>query len=108
MPVAETEVFGVPDGAVMVSGSALEDPPTLGVDIGGEPDAAGGLVVFEYQMPVAQTTVVVNHNLGHDPTSIQVFDGGGICDDYSVTFTIPGAQVLLGFDVSVAALIRLS
>lgn len=65
------------------------------------------VIPFEYQMPVAQTTATIDHELGRDPVAVQVFDDGVLCSDYSVVFTIPGQQVRLGFDVSVAAFIRL-
>lgn len=78
----------------------------------GEPGAKGekgetGGTVFEYLMPVAQTTALVEHNLGRDPVAIQVIVDGTVREEYSVSFPLPGATVLVGFDVSVQALIRL-
>ena len=79
------------------------------VPIAGPPGPPGQGVfdAFEYQMPTAQTTAIIDHDLERDPVAIQVFDGPIVCSEYSVTFTIPGEQVLIGFDVSIAAFIRL-
>jgi hypothetical protein len=71
------------------------------------PGGSGVLSVFEYQMPHAQTTAIIDHTLGRDPVAVQVFDGDQLCDEYGVVFTRPGEQVTVGFDVSVAAFIRL-
>lgn len=102
--VTIVEVTGSPGTSVEVG--TTETSPTVeavtttaGITITATP--------FEYQMPVAQTTAVIDHNLGRDPVAVQVFDDGVLCSEYSVVFTIPGQQVRLGFDVSVAAFIRL-
>lgn len=62
---------------------------------------------FEYQMAVAQTTVLVDHQLGYDPVAVQVLVDGQVCSEYSVVYTIPREQVRVAFDISVQALIRL-
>lgn len=62
---------------------------------------------YEYQMPVPQTTALVDHPLGYDPVAVQVFVDSELCAEYSVVYTIPGQQVRVAFDVAVQALIRL-
>lgn len=95
----------LPDVAVTLSEVGLVGPrgPRGFSGEGGD----GSVSVFEYQMSHAQTTATIDHDLGRDPVAVQVFDGTQICDEYSVVFTRPGEQVLIGFDVSVAAFIRL-
>lgn len=97
--------------AVDLSGEAVEattpvvaGPPGPG-GTGGT--GSGQTRVFEYLMPVAQTTALITHDLGHDPVGVQVVVDGTARDEYSVSFPIPGETVLIGFDVTVQALIRL-
>lgn len=68
------------------------------------------MIRFEYLMPVPQTTALIDHNLGYDPVAIQVLDTGSgeHFAEWSAVFTVPGQQIRLGFDVAVAALIRLA
>lgn len=71
------------------------------------PAGASVLEIFEYQMPVAQTTAYVDHDLGRNPVAVQVFVDGVEASEYEVVFTVPAQQVRVAFDVAVAALIRL-
>lgn len=94
--------------AVDLSGEPVEATTPV---VAGPPGAGGGgsgtTKVFEYLMPVAQTTALITHDLGHDPVGVQVVVDGTARDEYSVSFPVPGETVLIGFDVSVQALIRL-
>ena len=76
--------------------------PAPGIYIG----TRGGASGFEYQMPVSQTTALFEHDLGRDPVAIMVSVDGEVFDEYSVSFPEPGVSVLVGFDMSVRALIR--
>jgi len=106
-----------PGGVVTVvevvgsSGSAVEVGTTEASTVVEAVTTTAGITIsaapFEYQMPVAQTTAIIDHTLGRDPVAVQVFDDGVLCSEYSVVFTVPGQQVRLGFDVSVAAFVRL-
>lgn len=74
------------------------------------PRGPSGATVFEpveYQMPVAQTTAVIDHDLEHDPVAVQVVVDGVQASEFEVVFTIPNRQVRVSFDVPVEALIRL-
>ena len=68
---------------------------------------SSAIEVFEYQMSTPATTVTIDHGLGRDPVAVQVFHEGVLCDEYGVTFTVPDEQIQIGFDISIAALIRL-
>lgn len=63
--------------------------------------------IVEYQMPTPASTVTIDHGLGRDPVAIQVFHEGVLCNEYGVYYTVPDEQVQIGFDTSIAALIRL-
>ena len=68
----------------------------------------GSVTPYVYVMPTAQTSATINHTLGRDPIAVQVFDETGVlCEGYSVAFTVPTTQVQVGFDISMAATIRL-
>lgn len=97
-PVRKTKVKNPGQDSILV---VTDRVPTVGSGGGGTTH------VYEYTMPVAQTTAIIDHNLGRDPVAVQVLLDGQECDEYSVTFPIPGQRVLVGFDVSVAATIRL-
>lgn len=62
---------------------------------------------FEYPMPIAQTTAVIDHDLGRDPVAVQVVVDGVQASEFEVVFTVPSEQIRVGFDIPVAALIRL-
>ena len=102
-------VFDKPSERILVSPAGEKEFLVL---TGGAPGTRGPAgpqaQPFEYQMPVAQTTAVIDHTLERDPVSVQVFDESGrICSEYSVVFTDPAKQVRVGFDVAVKALIRM-
>jgi hypothetical protein len=100
------EVHG--DGGTVVEVGTPVAQPTVEAITTTAGIAVTAVTPFEYQMPVAQTTAVIDHDLARDPVAVQVFDEDGVlCSEYSVVFTIPRKQVRLGFDVAVAALIRL-
>lgn len=89
-------------GGTVVAPSTGATVPTLP-----SPPGADEFDIFEYQMPMPSTTATIDHDLGRDPVSVQVFVDGEICQGYGVYFTIPGEQVQIGFDIAAAALIRL-
>jgi hypothetical protein len=74
----------------------------------GLPGLAGD-VVFEYLMPVAQTTALIEHPLGRDPVVVQVIDPATSAevDEYEVVFVTPGQRVRVAFDIAAQLLIRL-
>jgi hypothetical protein len=78
------------------------------VPVPGPPGPIGDFV-FDYLMPVAQTTAVIDHTLGRDPVVVQVIDPStqAEVDEYGVVFLIPGERVRVSFDISIQALIRL-
>lgn len=100
-PPPAPEVRSVETGAdiLLITTSGVRGPQ-------GPPGANGD--PFQYQMPTAQTTALVDHTLGYDPVAVQVFDEDGLlCSEYSVVFTIPDQQVRVGFDIALKATIRL-
>jgi hypothetical protein len=102
---------------VVLAGDPLQDlyvltpggppgPPGPQGDTG--PQGAPGVgSPFEYQMPVAQTTALVDHTLGRDPVAVQVLVDGVQASEFEVVFTIPQQQIRVGFDIPALALIRL-
>lgn len=100
---AGLEAVNLPEGPGGFIVGANMGPP-------GPPGLPGaGATVFEYTMPAAQaSTGAITHGLGRDPIAVQVFDESGVlCDGYSLSFPNPGVTVLIGFDISIQAHIRL-
>lgn len=115
-PPTSVGVLGPPELDVDVQvpdpGEISMEPVTTDVlvlPVAGPEGPAGATVFepFEYQMPVAQTTAVIDHTLGHDPVAIQVMVNDVQASEFEVVFTIPQQQIRVAFDIPVAALIRL-
>lgn len=108
-PVPAPTVAARPPALPTVTGTAPSTSGATVVALAGPrgPQGMAGGEVFEYLMPIAQTTVLVDHPLGYDPVAVQVLVDGELCAEYSVVYTIPMQQVRVAFDISVQALIRL-
>lgn len=115
--VVEEYVYTTGTGDVVVIEDVEEETAFLDealhdvvvVESGGGPGPPGpGSRVIEYQMSIPATVVDLDHDLGRDPMSIQVFVDGLMHDEFGVFFTIPTTRVRLTFDVAVAAFIRIA
>lgn len=95
------------DFLVISSGTPGQTGPPGPAGPPGPPGA--GFEVFEYIMPVAQTTAVITHSLGHDPVVVQVWDMADmtILDGYGYVVLSPGSSIRVSFDLPFRAMIRL-
>ena len=108
------EVLGTPATTVVevrqYAGQVVEvcGAPTTVVEVH---EGLGTTVLVEpfvYVMPVAQTTALIDHDLGRDPVVVQVLDDfGAVYDEFSITYTVPKEQVRVGFDIPLKATIRM-
>ena len=105
-PAVDVDVQ-VPDTGEISMESVSTDVLVLPIAGPTGPAGASDLDIFEYQMPVAQTTAVINHTLGRNPVAVQVMVDGVQASEFEVVFTIPDEQVRVAFDFPVLALIRL-
>lgn len=73
-----------------------------------DPIDAYPAAVDEHVQTVPAHTWVIDHTLGRDPVAIQVLvDGIEVGEGWSTSFTVPGEQVMLGFDVAISGIARL-
>lgn len=108
VPATETVEVSTVGGVEVVEVITTSEVTVVEVVVPGPQGVPGaGADPFAYQMPAPATTATITHNLGRDPVAVQVIDGGRLCSEYGFFITVPGAEVQIGFDVSIAALIRL-
>jgi hypothetical protein len=71
----DTDIFKMPPGATLVSGAALEDPPTLNTEVdGAPPSGGGGISTFVHHQINPGATWSIVHNLGTKPSVVLFLD----------------------------------
>lgn len=71
----------------------------------GEPGPAMQPFVWNQETPSA--TWIIDHDLGMDPTSVQVLVDSLPASEFGVAFPIPNQQVRISFDIAVVGTARL-